>query len=298
MSKRILLGAGHEGKTSGSTGAPGEQAFNTDVCNKLADRLRANGFEVRRINANPKPEEISGDWDLALFCHFDADIYGKGGGFLDRPKFDGAEAKSKAILEAIESTYFPMTGIVNTPSRRNANTRNYYMWAKLSSATPCVIIECGVGQHKPDDYEILFNRRDLVVNGIYQGVLKSFNMSGAVVPPQESANMTGDQFYTKFLEAFRKHKEDVEWGDDKFKFESEGLTDPAMIGRMIDNVARDKAGKAKELTDCNNKPLKIVEKEVIKEVNIVDLTKWAENGLTIEETKGNIKTITNFKLKG
>jgi len=293
---RIIIQAGHEGRTSGSTGASGEQAFNIDVANKLADKLRAKGFEVKRVKADPSSADVAGDWDLFLSIHYDADIYGKGGGFLDRPAVDGAAVKSKAILEAIESTYFAKTGIVNTPSRRNANTSGYYMWAKLSSLTPCVLIECGVGQHKPDDYEVLFNKRDLVVNGIYEGILKAFNMSESTA--QESKKMTGDQFYTKFIEATRKHKDDVEWGDDKHTFESEGLLkDEAMIGRVIDNIARDKAAKALELKNCQNKPAQIVEKivekpiEVIKEV-FVDNSKSIDEEITLNGKKWQLNGVT------
>ncbi len=303
---KIIIQAGHEGRTSGSTGASGEQAFNVDVADKLAIKLRAKGFEVKRVKADPSNAEITGDWDLFLAIHYDADIYGKGGGFLDRPKNDGVAERSKAILEAIESTYFSKTGIINTPSRKNANTSNYYMWSRLSLKTPCVLVECGVGQHKPDDYEVLFNKRNLVIDGIYEGILKAFNISD---DNHGKDNMTYEQFYAKFLEAFRKHKNDVEWGDDKFKFEAEGLKDEAMIGRMIDNIARDKANKAKELSDCQNKPPQIVEKIVEKEVKVEvpvekivykdnpNLADWEANGLITEQEIDGTKYITNYKKK-
>ena len=58
--KVILLGAGHEGRTTGATGAPNEQSFNVDISNKVADELRKRGFEVKRINADPKPEKSLG----------------------------------------------------------------------------------------------------------------------------------------------------------------------------------------------------------------------------------------------
>ncbi len=126
----------------------------------------------------------------------------------------------------------------------------------------------------------------------------------------ESTNMTHEQFYTKFLESFRKYKDTLEWGDDKFKFEAEGLKDDAMIGRMIDNIARDKVNKAQELKDCQNKPPQIVEKivekevvkevpvEVIKEVNVVDMSKYEDNGVKIEEQiSPSMKKITNYARK-
>jgi len=218
---KICIQAGHEGRTSGSTGANGEQAFNIDVSNKLADKLRANGFEVKRVKADPADIEIAGDWDLFLSVHYDADIYGSGGGFLDRPKYDGAEAESKRILEVIEGVYFLSTGIVNKPERRNANTNQYYMWARLSAKTPCVLIECGVGQHRPDDYEVLFNNRDRVVSGIYNGILKAFNMGGEVLPPEQENMLLkylGMDNETDAIKRLAKHlggETNCEWGDEK-----------------------------------------------------------------------------------
>lgn len=93
---------------------------------------------------------------------------------------------------------------------------------------------------------------------------KSNGFSGTVDPQpyigsneSESTNMTHEQFYTKFLESFRKHKDTLEWGDDKVKFESQGLKDDAMIGRMIDSLARDKVSKAKELVQVNKENVEL-----------------------------------------
>lgn len=182
---RILLGAGHEGVTTGAVGAPNEQSFNIDICNKVADELRKRGFEVRRINAHPKPEEIAGDWDLALFCHYDADIYGTGGGFVDypEPSTDKATIESQRIAYLLRQEYFGTTHIVSHPERSNANTRYYYMWKALSAKTPCVIIECGVGMHVPDDHQILHFNRPLVVEGIVKGICLAFNVPYALPEP-------------------------------------------------------------------------------------------------------------------
>lgn len=175
---RVLLGAGHEGRTSGSVGAPNEQSFNVDISDRVADALRNRGIEVRRINADPSPDVIAGDWDLALFVHYDADIYGSGGYFVDfpEPSTDKATIQSQAMSKVISDEYGQITKIVNHPERSNKNTRYYYMWKKLSDKTPCVIIECGVGMHVPDDHQILHFNRDLVVKGITTGVLKALGL--------------------------------------------------------------------------------------------------------------------------
>ena len=77
--KKILIQAGHAGRTTGATGSPNERDFNIDIANKVKVELDKRGFETRVVNADPKPEEIAGDWDLFLSVHYDADIYGTGG---------------------------------------------------------------------------------------------------------------------------------------------------------------------------------------------------------------------------
>ena len=57
------------------------------------------------------------------------------------------------------------------------------MWSKLSSKTPCVLIECGVGMHVPDDWQILHFNRPLVVEGIVKGICLAFNVPYAIPTP-------------------------------------------------------------------------------------------------------------------
>ena len=184
---KICLQGGHEGRTSGSTGAPGEKEFNIDISNQVAFELSKRGFQVQRVNADPKPEEIGGDWDLFLAIHYDADIYGKGGGFVDfpEPSTDGATKESQRIAYLIRQEYFGTTKIVSHPERVNANTKYYYMWKLMSAKTPCVLIECGVGMHVPDDHEVLAFHRPLVVEGIVKGICLAFNVP-YVTPPTPS----------------------------------------------------------------------------------------------------------------
>lgn len=188
---KIIIQAGHEGRKTGATGAPGEQAFTVDVSNKLSEYLKGFGFEVKRVSADPTDSQISGDWDLFLSVHYDADVYGDSGGFVDypEPSTDGATKQSQAIAKAIESVYFSQTGVKNRPKRSNKNTRYYYMWSRLSLKTPCVIIECGVGARKPKDYEPLHTNRQLVAQAIGNGILKAFNIEG-------EPTMPGDEYET------------------------------------------------------------------------------------------------------
>ena len=182
---KICIQAGHEGRTTGSTGAPSEQSFNIDISNQVADELRKRGFEVKRVNADPLPEEIGGDWDFFLAIHYDADLYGSGGFFTDypEPSTDGVTDKSQKAAYLLRQEYGGTTGIVYHPERSNVNTRYYYMWKKLSWNTPCVLIECGVGMHVPDYHSILHFNRPLVVEGIVKGLCLYFNVPFSLPEP-------------------------------------------------------------------------------------------------------------------
>lgn len=206
--KKIILQAGHYGRTSGSTGATGEKEFNWDVCNRVALILNDKGLVVKVVKADPTKEEIVGDWDCFLAVHYDADIYNKGGYLVDfaDPSTDEATVESQRIAKILSEEYGKETGIVAHPERSNVNTRKYYMWAKLSAKTPCVLIECGVGQHKPDDYEILFNQREKVVRGIIKGILKAFNL-----PFEEGEEMDYDT--KKALEILNTYKNEAGHGN-------------------------------------------------------------------------------------
>ena len=176
MSKRVVIQAGHKGITSGSVGAPGERDWTTKIVPMIAERLRAKGFEVYETDALGYNDDkvIETDWDLFLAIHYDADIYNDTGGFTDypEPKTDGATQESQRIAKVLADHYFPTTGIKYV-NRSNANTRYYYMWQYLTSKTPCVIIECGVGWRKPEDYNTL-RKYDFIADTIANGILKAF----------------------------------------------------------------------------------------------------------------------------
>ena len=176
MSKRVVIQAGHKGITSGSVGAPGERDWTTKIVPMIAERLRAKGFEVYETDALGYNDDkvVQTDWDLFLAIHYDADIYNDTGGFTDypEPKTDGATQESQRIAKVLADYYFSTTGIKYV-NRSNANTRYYYMWQYLTAKTPCVIIECGVGWRKPEDYNTL-RKYDFIADTIANGILKAF----------------------------------------------------------------------------------------------------------------------------
>lgn len=185
--KKICLQAGHENTSQNSievlrrsTGAPNEMSFNVDIRNQVAGELRKRGFNVTTTdaNANNDPDITERDFDLFLSIHYDADIYNRGGGFIDfpDPSTDHASSESQRLQRILSEEYFKKTGIVRHQERSNPNTKFYYMWKYLSAKTPCNLIECGVGMHSPDDHTLLHFNRPLVVEGIVRGICEAFDV--------------------------------------------------------------------------------------------------------------------------
>ena len=192
--KKIVIQAGHVNCQNNSivalrnnTGAPNELSFNLDTANQVSSELRRRGFEVKQTDAPANDDSIirSTDWDGFFSIHYDADVYGKGGYFVDfpEPSTDGATQESQRLAKVLSEEYGRVTGIVNHPERSNANTRYYYMWKYLTARTPCVLIECGVGMHVPDDWQTLHFDRPRVVEAITRGICKAFDIGYDIVPP-------------------------------------------------------------------------------------------------------------------
>jgi len=190
---KICLQAGHQhiqynsiANLHGSTGAPSELSFNVDIRDKVAAELRSAGFDVTTTdaNANDDPAITQTDFDLFLSIHYDADVYTTGGGFADypAPATDGASVESQRICAIFNNIYFSTTGIVCVPTRSNPNTRFYYVWQYLTAKTPCVLLECGVGMHVPNDHQTLHFNRPLVVKGIVDSICKAFNVQQSPAP--------------------------------------------------------------------------------------------------------------------
>ena len=180
----ICLQSGHEGVTSGETGAPGEQELNVRIRNRLSQILISKGFMLQLVDANPPQSQINNDFDLFLALHGDANIYGTGGGCVASadPSIDASSQESARIRDAITSEYFYRSGIVNHPERINPNMTFYYMWSRLSAKTPCVIMEMGVVQDAHD--KVILADTDIVANAIARGICKAFGIAfDPITPP-------------------------------------------------------------------------------------------------------------------
>lgn len=185
MAKFICIQAGHYPRTTGATGAPGEQELNWRITNKLSEILISKGFVIQIVGADPKDTEIKKDFDLFLALHGEADTHGKGGGMISPPdpSADSVYPESNRIKLAIESIYFQESGITNQPTWITSAMKFYYMWSRLTANTPCVILEMGVVQNAHD--KVILADTDRVAIAIAKGVCKAFgvNYEPTPVPP-------------------------------------------------------------------------------------------------------------------
>lgn len=209
MGMKVLLGAGHihienniDPNLRGSIGAPGEQEFTQRITSATALLLQSKNFEVTICDANANSNAIitGTDFDLALFIHYDANIYNTGGGFVDYPdaSIDAANARSKELADALAKEYFKHSEIVEHPERSNPNTKFYYMWRALSAATPCVIIECGVGQDAHDSVLLADTQR--IATAIARGICAGFNIAwdeSPTLPEKTGESVPSEATYTQ-----------------------------------------------------------------------------------------------------
>lgn len=226
--KNICIQSGHWNVTSGATGAPMEQKRTLAIGLKLVDLLRKSGYNVYHTDsyADTNKDVTGKDWDLFLALHCDMDYQGvEGGGFVDfpEPSTDLATAESQRIAKAIEDTYFKESGIRNVPSRRNNNTKYYYMWSALSAKTPCVIIEMGESIDPHDS--VILNDTDRVANALLKGINKAFPS----VTPQPPVDC---EIIKKELETLKKDHEKC-----------------SMLTLRVSSLEADLLIKSKELTD-------------------------------------------------
>jgi hypothetical protein len=217
--KKICIQAGHAGLTSGATGAPNEREWNKKTASLLAEKLEASGYEVLVCDAlaNTNKAVTDVDWDLFLAIHYDADIYNDRGGFIDTPdqSVDYVTTESNRIASAVRSVYFIRTGVPERPKRSNANTKFYYMWNYLSANTPCVLIECGVGNRKPEDNTTLFNKQSIVVDAIVEGINTAFNQESpcdcdTLQKELDEMRESRNKWKTKYEDADKEHIKDLQ----------------------------------------------------------------------------------------
>lgn len=196
---KIALQAGHAGRTTGATGAPGEQELTVRIRKRLCEILISKGFQLFLFDADVPQAQLNQDFNLFLALHGDANVYGTGGGFADypEPSTDGATEESQRICKIINDIYFPETQIKYV-NRSNANTRYYYMWKQISLKTPCVVIEMGVVQDAHD--KVLLGNTELIAGALAKAICKAFNVSYEDDTPEGGDNGSCEEENKKLKE--------------------------------------------------------------------------------------------------
>jgi hypothetical protein len=184
---RIGLQAGHwrahelpeelsrlRGSSGGSGGGRQEWEFNLEVAEWVAERLRAQGYLVDVLPATIPPGYQA---DVFLSIHADANVSPGPRGFkVARSGWSRLPATDDALVRALTEEYGRATGlpwddgITRNMTRYYAfnNRRRQYA---IDKTTPGAIIEMGFLTNAADR-SLLFNRTELVVEGITRGLVR------------------------------------------------------------------------------------------------------------------------------
>lgn len=289
--KRVAIQAGHKGVTTGATGAPGERDWTTKIVPMIASRLENAGVEVYQTGAKADEDAtVTGtDWDMFLAVHYDADVYNDRGGFVDYPdaSVDQVYEESKRLAWALRDHYFTVTGIPEKYSRSNANTKFYYMWSALTANTPCVLIECGVGWRKPQDYEVL-REYDFIADTISDGILKGlglYNECERKLSTCEDKCQELDNELDEMRDSRNKWRAD--FGDLEHRYETEVPLLQGKIGVLESDLSFEKDKNKQLLEDFERSSAtaaqqKIAIEKLSTEINNLsaDLTECKETAIT------------------
>lgn len=290
--KKILLQAGHMGRTSGATGAPGEKAWTEKTCKQIVKLLEGR-VDVTLIGADNWANEVKDHYDLFLAVHYDADIYNDRGGFTDypEPKTDGATKLSQKYAKMIGQYFFDKTGIPFR-YRGNANTRYYYMWKHIEYHTPCVLIEAGVGWRKPEDYTTL--RKESTPKHLANAILYALGeplmdddtdegcpgMSKDISSACEKAlKLKSYDWYNKKWNWFELIEDHDDWYQKYSKCHSELEDAKKWISEsqnVIETLKKDNERLAEQLKSCEVEKARLNGKITSLEAEIADITKQNE----------------------
>jgi len=134
----VVIQAGHEGRTSGNTGAVSKQYKETDwntlVANEVAKQLRAWEIDVKRVPAKVTPMRAK----IAIAIHFDsAKSPCHSGASIGYPNTSSYQFSKR--WKALYSAYFPFKW---HDDNFTENLKNYYAYRKIY-AEKFLVLELG-----------------------------------------------------------------------------------------------------------------------------------------------------------
>lgn len=164
-------------QTGGSGGGVREVDYVLDIARRVQANLQAAGYEVDLLPATV-PADYTADAFVAI--HADASTSGSPSGYkLARSRFSPIPSTDDALLNAVSSVYGPATGF-RWDDNITRNMSGYYAFNSrrrvyaVSKGTPAIIIETGYLTNAADR-NYLVNHKDVVANGIAQGIINFIN---------------------------------------------------------------------------------------------------------------------------
>lgn len=166
-----------------------EVEVNEAIAIRVRDILVAAGVEVDLLPATVPP---SYDADAFVAIHADGSTAGTRGWKVATPW--RTSAASRALMEAVASTYGVITGLPEDRHGISINMRGYYAFNyrrhthAIARTTPAIIVETGFLTNAADR-TIIVDRPDLAAQGIAEGILKYLNQrdpndGAALLPPE------------------------------------------------------------------------------------------------------------------
>jgi hypothetical protein len=136
----LVIQMGHAGRTSGATGAPGEQAYTQRVGAACARLLNRSGWTVRLIVADPPAAQYRGDAFVAIHADGSTNPAVRGASV-------GYQNPEGGALAAAWKAAYPRRGFSGPwhPDNYTANLKGYYgvAAARAQDTKRACIIECG-----------------------------------------------------------------------------------------------------------------------------------------------------------
>lgn len=166
-----------------------EVEVNEAIAIRVRDILVAAGVEVDLLPATVPP---SYDADAFVAIHADGSTAGTRGWKVATPW--RTSAASRALMEAVASTYGVITSLPEDRYGISINMRGYYAFNyrrhthAIARTTPAIIVETGFLTNAADR-TIIVDRPDLAAQGIAEGILKYLNQrdpndGAALLPPE------------------------------------------------------------------------------------------------------------------
>lgn len=180
------------GQTGGSGGGVREVDFNVDIARRVTKLLQDKGYEVDLL---PATVPINYTADAFVAIHADANTSASPSGYkLARSRFSPIPVTDDAFLKVVTDTYGAATGL-RWDDNITRNMSGYYAFNSrrrvyaVSKGTPAIIVETGYLTNA-GDHNFLISNKDVVANGIAQGVVNFLNARPALAQREKPSQTT------------------------------------------------------------------------------------------------------------